>query len=103
MCLPEPADRLNVAITLHLPGAPSFVTRMSGSRRPATVAEVLRLTFRHPFVTRSTMARIRLHGIALWLRRVPIRARPPDAADRSSSSLGRTVAGSMAVRSKERW
>ena len=95
MSLPEPDDALDVVIRLHRPDAPPFVATLHGIRRPATLVTLLRLTIRYPAVTRATLGKIRRHGVALWLRRVPIAKRPPDVAGRSSSA-GYSLAGTYA-------
>ena len=101
MRLPEPDDALDVVVTLHRPDEPPFVATMHGARRPATLREVLRLSLRHPTVTRLTVAKIHLHGIALWLRRVRVVRRPPDVGGRSSSSADFSLVGGTFGRSKE--
>ncbi len=79
MRLPEPDDRLGIAITLHQDGAPAFVATLAGIRRPATTRQVARTVLRRPLVTQRTAALIRRHGIALWTKLpvVPKPARPP--------------------------
>ena len=72
MHLPEPGDRLAVSVTLQQEGAPALVATLAGTRRSATTSEVLRTVLRRPFVTQRTSALIRRHGIALWLRRLPV-------------------------------
>jgi len=101
MSLPEPDDAVDVVVTLHPDDAPPFVATMRGTRRPATLRELLRLSLRHPIVTRLTVAKIHLHGIALWLRRVPVVRRPPDVGGQSSSSAGHSSVGSKFSCSKE--
>jgi uncharacterized protein len=101
MRLPEPNDAVDVVVTLHSPDEPPFVATMRGIRRPATLRELLRLSLRHPTVTRSTVVKIRRHGIALWLRRVPVVRRPPDVDGQSSSFAGRSSVGSAVSCSKE--
>ncbi|MDQ4118522.1 MAG: DUF1365 domain-containing protein [Actinomycetota bacterium] len=75
MHLREPGDRLAVSVTLHQGGAPALVATVAGTRRPATTSGVLCTVLRRPFVTHRTSALIRRHGIALWLRRLPVAPR----------------------------
>ena len=100
MRLPVPAERLGVSITLHQDGRPALVATLAGTRRRATPREVLRTVLRRPLITQRTSALIRRHGIALWLRRLPVvrRPRPPqdqttqltdDTPDRSQEGVTR--------------
>ncbi|MCW2622934.1 MAG: hypothetical protein JWL64_2536 [Frankiales bacterium] len=76
MNLPEPDARLDLVVTLHRPDSPPFVASVRGERRPATVANIVRAAVRHPAETRLVSVRIRLQGIALWLKRLPVQPRP---------------------------
>lgn len=76
MRLPEPADGLDITVSLHREGAVPFVARLTGDRRPATAAALIRLALRHPCVTLAVSARIRLQGIYLYLRGLPVQPRP---------------------------
>lgn len=66
--VPEPAQRLAVSVTLHRDGHAPFIASMHGARRPATVRRVLATGFAPHLVS----VRIRIQGIALWLRRLPV-------------------------------
>ncbi|MFC6705500.1 DUF1365 family protein [Flexivirga alba] len=44
--------------------------------RPRTYGERLRLALHMPFAAQIVTARIRLQGIRLWARRLPIQPRP---------------------------
>jgi DUF1365 family protein len=76
MSLPEPADRLDLTITLHRPGAAPFVTGVRGRRHPPSTLALLRLALRYPLAPLVVTARIRWQGIRLWLRGLPIVRRP---------------------------
>jgi DUF1365 family protein len=76
LSLPEPTDRLDLTVTLHQPGQRPFVATVRGRRRPATTGWLVLLSLRHPLSTWLVSLRIRLHGIRLWLRRVPVASRP---------------------------
>jgi DUF1365 family protein len=82
MQLREPGERLAVSVTLHQDGAPALVATLAGTRRPASTTEVLRTVARRPFVTQRTSALIRRHGIALWLRRLPVVPRAQEKVTR---------------------
>jgi len=76
LTVPEPDDRLRVHVTLHRPGDDPFVATMVGAALPTTPGTVLRLALTQPLEPLAVMARIRLHGIRLWLRRLPVQPRP---------------------------
>ncbi|WP_406396029.1 DUF1365 domain-containing protein [Streptomyces sp. NBC_00887] len=76
MRLPEPGPRLNLTIHLERDGTRPFTATVRGTRRPGTPAQLLRLFLRHPFSTLVVSAAIRLHGIRLFLRRLPVQPRP---------------------------
>lgn len=76
MRVPRPGATLSVTVALRQDGATPFTATLTGERRPATPAEVLRMLARHPLMTRWVSTLIRRHGIALWLRRIPIARRP---------------------------
>jgi DUF1365 family protein len=72
MKLPKPDERLAVSITLQQNGTTPFIATMRGTRTPATPANLVRLLARLPLMTYRVSALIRRHGIALWVRRLPI-------------------------------
>jgi uncharacterized protein len=76
MSLPLPGERLAVAVALRQEGRTALAATVVGERRAATPAALVRMLLRHPLVTRRTSALIRRHGIALWLRRLPVVPRP---------------------------
>lgn len=76
MRVPVPGERLRVSVTLCQNGRPALTATLTGRRRPATPGELIRTLLRMPLVTYRTSALIRRHGIALWLRRLPVVPRP---------------------------
>jgi DUF1365 family protein len=54
-----------------------FSAAFSGRPRAARTMAVVAAALRTPFVTYQVWALIRLHGIRLWLRRLPVVPRPP--------------------------
>ncbi|MFF0813637.1 DUF1365 domain-containing protein [Rhodococcus sp. NPDC003318] len=74
--VPEPAQRLAVSVTLHRGGHAPFVASVHGVRRPATASRVLATAFSSNLVS----ARIRIQGVALWLRGLPVSPRPPHSS-----------------------
>ncbi len=53
-----------------------FTATLRGVRGPATPASLLRAAARHPWSTAAVSAGIRLHGIRLYLRGLPVQPRP---------------------------
>lgn len=76
MRLPEPDGRLDLTVHLEREGGRPFTATLRGVRRPATPAGLLRAAARNPWSTAAVSAAIRLHGIRLWLRGLPVQHRP---------------------------
>ena len=74
--VPEPDDRLAVSVTLHRDGHAPFVASMQGRRTPATAVRVAGAVLRSPLAPQLVAARIRVQGVALWLRGLPVVPRP---------------------------
>jgi len=69
---PRPDQQVDVVVSLHGEGQPAFVATLRGTRRPATAGHVARMQFLSPLAPLMVALRIRIQGIALWLRRVPV-------------------------------
>lgn len=76
MSVPEPAERLNVVITLHREGQRPFVASLRGTRA-GTGPTPLRAALRTPLLTRAVMGRIKMHGVVLYLKGLRVQSRPP--------------------------
>ncbi|WP_211240961.1 DUF1365 domain-containing protein [Hamadaea tsunoensis] len=72
MRLPEPGERLHLVIHLVRPDGKAFSASLTGRRRPATTANLLRLSVRHPLGPLVNTIRIRWHGVRLYLRGLPV-------------------------------
>lgn len=70
--VPTPGERLAVRVELHGADGKLLTATMSGRRRPVTRRELVRMVTRNPLVPQRVSASIRRHGIALWLRGIPI-------------------------------
>ncbi|WP_052593648.1 DUF1365 domain-containing protein [Luteipulveratus mongoliensis] len=75
MSVPVPRDRLDVRITLHAPDQRPFVATWRG-RPVESGVDLLRAALRVPLASHAMSARIRLQGIRLWLRGLPVIPRP---------------------------
>jgi uncharacterized protein len=73
---PLPGAELDVRISLHRDNQPAFVATMRGTRRRASVGELLKLQLAAPLAPLMGAIGIRVQGITLWLRRVPVVPRP---------------------------
>ncbi|MEU6232095.1 DUF1365 domain-containing protein [Kitasatospora sp. NPDC047058] len=86
MALPEPGERLALTVHLERAGARPFTATVHGTRRPATAARLLLAAARHPLSTWAVSAHIRLQGIRLWLRGLPVHPRPAHASQQKVSA-----------------
>ena len=73
---PLPDAELDVRISLHRDNQPAFVATMRGSRRSAGIGELLKLQIAAPLAPLMGAIGIRVQGVTLWLRRVPVVPRP---------------------------
>jgi predicted NAD/FAD-binding protein/cyclopropane fatty-acyl-phospholipid synthase-like methyltransferase/DUF1365 family protein len=80
--VPEPGERVHLAITLEREGEPPFVATMRGNAVPATLRNVRRLALRYPAAPLVVSARIHRHGIDLWRKGVRVVDRPVHEAQR---------------------
>jgi DUF1365 family protein len=70
LTVPVPADDLLVAVTLHTDDGATFSASLAGRRTRTS-------PLRAAPAALSGSALIRIHGIALWARGLPVRPRPP--------------------------
>ncbi|MBR7741803.1 DUF1365 domain-containing protein [Phycicoccus sp. BSK3Z-2] len=68
--------KVGVAIRLRTGDEPLVTATVTGEPRPATTAAVARSAVRHPLMPQRVSGLIRVHGVWLWLRRLPVRPRP---------------------------
>jgi DUF1365 family protein len=71
MSFGEPGERLNVQMELVQDGGRLFQASLTGRRLPLTTGNLVRMLVRYPLMTARVAALIRLHGLVLFLRRVP--------------------------------
>jgi DUF1365 family protein len=69
---PRPDADLDVTISLHREHQPAFVATLRGKRHKAGAASVTRMQFVAPVAPLMGALGIRVQGITLWLRRVPL-------------------------------
>ena len=68
--VPLPTDHLDLRVTLRTAAGSRFSAALTGRERPSP-------PWWAPFASLRDAARIRIHGIKLWARRLPIQPRPP--------------------------
>lgn len=76
---PRPDEQLDVSISLHRENMPAFVATLRGERHGASVAHVMKLQLVAPLAPLMGALWIRIQGITLWARRVPLVPRQPVA------------------------
>ncbi|MFB9903074.1 DUF1365 domain-containing protein [Allokutzneria oryzae] len=75
-----PGEKVGITIALQQDGRTPFTATLRGVRRPAGNGAVLRTALRRPFMPQWVSTLIFRHGIALWLRRIPVVPRTPHVA-----------------------
>jgi uncharacterized protein len=65
-------DRVSTVVTLRRDGVVAFVATFRGRPEPATRRAVARMRIRQPLTPHRVSVLIRMHGIWLWLRRLPV-------------------------------
>jgi DUF1365 family protein len=68
-------DLVSTSVTLHQDDRVAFSATFRGRPTPATRAALARQIGRQPFMPQRVSALIRMHGVWLWLRRVPLSPR----------------------------
>jgi uncharacterized protein len=72
---PRPDSEVDITVALHRDERtplPEFTANLHGQRRPATVKQLAIMQIISPLAPLVVAARIRIQGIKLWLRRVPV-------------------------------
>jgi hypothetical protein len=77
MRVPAPGETLAVSVVLRQGGDATFVATLRGIRQPVTRRALVRLLLTRPLMPQRVSALIRRHGIALWVRGVPVAPRSP--------------------------
>ena len=75
---PRPDDALDLTVSLHRENQPALVATWRGSRRRASVGQILRLQFTAPLAPQMASLSLRVHSLILRLRGVPLPPRQKD-------------------------
>jgi len=76
MLFSRPGERLSLSMSLHRGERTPFSASLQGRRRPASTRAVVVASLRHPLMPLWVSTLIRFQGIRLWVRRLPVVARP---------------------------
>jgi DUF1365 family protein len=76
LTIPTPGETVQVRVVLERPDQAPFVAGLRGRALPVRSSTVVRLAVTQPLEPLAVAARIRWHGIQLWLRRLPVQPRP---------------------------
>lgn len=68
---------VRTTITLHRPGRSPFVAIFTGTGTAVTASALARTLIRYPLMPQRVSLTIRLHGLWLWARRLPVVKRLP--------------------------
>lgn len=74
--LPEPGERLRLAVSLDLDGAPALIAGVRGIRRPVSAPRLVGYSIRFPWAPLRVTLLIRWQAIKLLARRLPVLPRP---------------------------
>ncbi|GAA4900133.1 hypothetical protein LX16_0633 [Stackebrandtia albiflava] len=85
LLLPEPGERLGLAVTLLRDGAPALTATVTGRRFAVTPRRLFTMAVRFPLETWRVSAAIRFHGVRLYLRGLPVTPRPSPPSPQEGS------------------
>jgi DUF1365 family protein len=74
--LPEPAERLRLAVTLDVDGRPALIAGVRGIRRPVSLPRLIAYSLRFPWTPLRVAVLIRWQAVRLLARRMPVLPRP---------------------------
>ena len=81
-------DRVGAFITLRQHDQVVFTASFTGSAVPLTTRRIITSALRHPFMPQRVALLIRLHGVWLWARRLPVVH--PTVEHRSATDVDRS-------------
>jgi uncharacterized protein len=69
---PRPDTEVDITVALHRDTQPAFVANLHGKRSPASARRIAIMQITSPLAPFVVAARIRIQGIKLWSRHVPV-------------------------------
>ncbi|MGZ8719236.1 MAG: DUF1365 family protein, partial [Aeromicrobium sp.] len=78
-------EHLSTSVVLRQDGVAMFSATFRGNPQPATAKRLAKLLLKVPFLTHRVSLQIRIHGVWLWLRRLPVIPRPPHQSQEGNS------------------
>ena len=75
-----PAETVSVGISVHDEAGAVLNARLDGRHEPLSDSALMRVFFTRPLLTFKVVAAIRWEALRLWLKRVPLQARPSTSA-----------------------
>ena len=69
-------DRVHCRIVLTRANVVAFSASFAGRPLPVSTHRLLRTLLRQPLMPQRVTALIRMHGVRLWMKRLPVQARP---------------------------
>ncbi|WP_211244226.1 DUF1365 family protein [Actinospica robiniae] len=103
MSVPEPGEDLHLTIRYQPPDAAPFVAVLRGRATPASLGAVVRRALTQPCPTLLTAARIRVQGVRLYLRGLPVTPRSAQPSTQPCPrSSDHTIASERTARSMSR-
>jgi DUF1365 family protein len=77
-------EKVGAFVTLEQDGEVVFTGSFVGTPMPATAARIAVVAVTQPLMPHRVAALIRLHGVRLWLRRLPVVRRRPHSMQRGA-------------------
>ena len=77
-----PGDHVGIAVVARDASGPMLATAFSGARRPLSDAVLARAVLAYPFLTLKVVAGIHWEAVAIWMKGIRPRSRPPAPAER---------------------
>ncbi|HEY9677799.1 MAG TPA: DUF1365 domain-containing protein [Drouetiella sp.] len=69
--LKVPGEQLTLSVTTEKAGTPVLAATMTGKKCELEPGNLIRLTFKYPFVTFFVIGAIHFHALLLWIKKVP--------------------------------
>lgn len=85
--VPRPDQKLDLTMSLHRENQPALVATVRGTRRRASIGQILRLQFSAPLAPQMAAFSMRMQNLILRLRGVPVIPRPAEEIPRVPQAI----------------